>query len=158
RPDFDRSEDLCFLWTDRFDQRRTRVHLRWYGGEALQGRVVLDGARGYATLANFDLAERRGAFDDTRAGAVEVRFPSIEHDPTGRSVGLAFDVENDPSRPNLVRLQLEREVLVRCDGRDQTVRELALPLNGRTSDRDLVLQVIPRLSAGESWVPAEGAP
>jgi hypothetical protein len=38
------------------------------------------------------------------------------------------------------------------------VRELALPLNGRRSDRDLVLQVIPRLGAGESWVPAEGAP
>ena len=158
RPDVDRSEDVCFLWTDRFDQRRTRVHLRWYGSEPLKGRVVLDGARGYATAANFDFEQRHGRVDDSRTGAVDFELPSIAHDQTGRSVGLDFEVENDPSCPNVVRLQLESEVLVRCDGRDQTVRELALPLNGRHSDRDLVLQVIPRLSAGESWVPAEGAP
>lgn len=158
RPQVDKSEDVCFLWTDRFDQRRTRVHLRWYGSEPLEGRVVLDGARGYATVPNFDLGQRRGRLDDTRQGVVGFTFPSIAHDETGRSVGLDLDVENDPSRPSVVRLQLESEVLVRCDGRDQTVRELALPLNGRHSDRDLVLQVIPRLGAGESWVPAEGAP
>jgi len=158
RPEIQRDEDVGFLWTDRLDDRRVRVHWRWRGSEALAGRVVLEGVRGYATVPNFDFGLRRGAFDDGRAGVVEFELPSIAHDETGRSVGLDFDVENDPSRPNVVRLQLEDEVLVRCDGRDQTVRELALPLNGRSSDRPLGLQVIPRLGAGESWSPAEGPP
>jgi hypothetical protein len=152
-PHVQRGEQVLCFWTERFDDRRARVHVRWFGAAPLEGSLRLEGATGYETRVNRESVERGGRHEDRRDGTVVFRFPAAIEDDFHRAVGLDVQVENDATRPVRVVARTERDVVFRLGGSDTAGAEFRFGLNGRTSDGPLPHSVVPVLEPGATWQP-----
>lgn len=142
---YDLPADSGLIWAEPRSNLQTILHFRWRG-EPLKGSINVKGCAHYEFDFNRHFLFLGGELKEPAPGISEF---SMGRDIPPLSKGFDIVAALAPYQPNTVTLKFERAVPVMIAGRENVrLDTLEIPLNGRSSQKNLTTKVIPGLDAG----------